>query len=200
MIERQPFNELAGEDRGWLRAKRWAKRHFSFASPRMVWGSLRVWNDDEIAPSAGFAPHTAMPGRRRLTRLPAAHPTAPLQSPVAMVRACRTRTSSRERATRVGRLQRPQTSCTTDTFFSVPPHRASYAHGDPTLAGAEGKDTTKSSAVGMGCRFVGPSSMPMGADCGQRRMNLEAILVHLAEPRKETHEFSSVGSPEWSAS
>jgi hypothetical protein len=56
MIERQPFNELAGEDRGWLRAK----RHFSFAAARMVWGSLRVWNDDEIAPSAGFPPHTAL--------------------------------------------------------------------------------------------------------------------------------------------
>src|SRR6201988_5410824 len=99
MIERQPFNELAGEDRGWLRAK----RHFSFASPRMVWGSLRVWNDDEIAPSAGFALPTLMPGRRRLMRLPAAHPTAQLQSPVSMVRACRTRTSSREPPPRVGR-------------------------------------------------------------------------------------------------
>jgi quercetin 2,3-dioxygenase len=57
MIERRPFNELAGEDRDWLKAK----HHFSFADygdpARMGWGSLRVWNDDEIAPNAGFPPH-----------------------------------------------------------------------------------------------------------------------------------------------
>jgi quercetin 2,3-dioxygenase len=57
MIERRPFNELAAEDRGWLKAK----QHFSFADhddpARMGWGSLRVWNDDEIAPNAGFPPH-----------------------------------------------------------------------------------------------------------------------------------------------
>ncbi len=57
MIERRPFNELAGEDRGWLKAR----HHFSFAGggdpARMGWGSLRVWNDDEIAPNAGFPSH-----------------------------------------------------------------------------------------------------------------------------------------------
>jgi Pirin len=57
MIERRPFNELAGADHGWLKAK----HHFSFgehADPtRMGWGTLRVWNDDEIAPNTGFPPH-----------------------------------------------------------------------------------------------------------------------------------------------
>src|SRR6476646_4820340 len=57
MIERRPFNKLGGEDHGWLKAK----HHFSFAdyhdASRMGWGSLRVWNDDEIAPKKGFPPH-----------------------------------------------------------------------------------------------------------------------------------------------
>ena len=57
MIERRPFNKLGGEDHGWLKAK----HHFSFAdyhdASRMGWGSLRVWNDDEIAPKTGFPPH-----------------------------------------------------------------------------------------------------------------------------------------------
>jgi redox-sensitive bicupin YhaK (pirin superfamily) len=57
MIERRPFNELGGEDRGWLKAK----HHFSFGehgdATRTGWGSLRVWNDDEIAPNTGFPPH-----------------------------------------------------------------------------------------------------------------------------------------------
>jgi redox-sensitive bicupin YhaK (pirin superfamily) len=57
MIERRPFNDLGGEDHGWLKAK----HHFSFAGyqdpGRMRWGSLRVWNDDEIAPNTGFPPH-----------------------------------------------------------------------------------------------------------------------------------------------
>src|ERR1700719_1727961 len=57
MIERRPFNELAGEDRDWLKAR----HHFRFFggdnSASMGWGSLRIWNDDEIAPNAGFPPH-----------------------------------------------------------------------------------------------------------------------------------------------
>ena len=57
MIERRPFNKLAGGDHGWLKAK----HHFSFADydnpGRAGWGSLRVWNDDEIAPDSGFPPH-----------------------------------------------------------------------------------------------------------------------------------------------
>jgi redox-sensitive bicupin YhaK (pirin superfamily) len=57
MIERRPFAELGGADHGWLKAK----HHFSFAGyhdpARMGWGSLRVWNDDEIAAKSGFPPH-----------------------------------------------------------------------------------------------------------------------------------------------
>jgi redox-sensitive bicupin YhaK (pirin superfamily) len=57
MIERRPFAELGGADEGWLKTR----HHFSFAGyrdpERMNWGALRVWNDDEIAPGAGFPPH-----------------------------------------------------------------------------------------------------------------------------------------------
>jgi len=57
MIERRPFHELLSENLGWLKAK----RHFSSAAQdglaRRGWGSLRIWNDDEIAPDAGFPPH-----------------------------------------------------------------------------------------------------------------------------------------------
>ena len=57
MIERRPFESLGGADHGWLKAK----HHFSFAGyndpKRMGWGSLRVWNDDEIAAKSGFPPH-----------------------------------------------------------------------------------------------------------------------------------------------
>jgi len=57
MIDRRPFTALGGADHGWLKAK----HHFSFAEyydpKRMGWGALRVWNDDEIAPGTGFAPH-----------------------------------------------------------------------------------------------------------------------------------------------
>jgi len=57
MIERRPFAELGGADEGWLKTR----HHFSFAGyrdpERMHWGALRVWNDDEIAPGAGFPPH-----------------------------------------------------------------------------------------------------------------------------------------------
>ena len=57
MIERRPFDALGGADYDWLKAK----HHFSFGEygdpTRMGWGSLRVWNDDEIAPGTGFPPH-----------------------------------------------------------------------------------------------------------------------------------------------
>jgi quercetin 2,3-dioxygenase len=57
MIDRRPFEALGHADHGWLKAR----HHFSFADyrdpERMRWGSLRVWNDDEIAPDAGFPPH-----------------------------------------------------------------------------------------------------------------------------------------------
>ena len=57
MIEHRPFNGLGAVDHGWLKAK----HHFSFGgyhdATRMGWGSLRIWNDDEIAPNTGFPPH-----------------------------------------------------------------------------------------------------------------------------------------------
>jgi redox-sensitive bicupin YhaK (pirin superfamily) len=57
MIELRPFANLGGDNHGWLDAK----HHFSFAGyydpARMNWGSLRVWNDDTIAPHTGFPPH-----------------------------------------------------------------------------------------------------------------------------------------------
>jgi redox-sensitive bicupin YhaK (pirin superfamily) len=57
MIEVRPFNKLGSADHGWLKAR----HHFSFGSYRdpdnLGFGSLRVWNDDEIAPNSGFPPH-----------------------------------------------------------------------------------------------------------------------------------------------
>src|SRR3954464_13489186 len=57
MIELRAFKGLGGADHGWLKAK----HHFSFGGyydpERMGWGSIRVWNDDEIAPHTGFPPH-----------------------------------------------------------------------------------------------------------------------------------------------
>jgi quercetin 2,3-dioxygenase len=57
MIELRPFNAIGHAAHGWLDAR----HHFSFARyqdpTRMGWGSIRVWNDDEIAPHTGFAPH-----------------------------------------------------------------------------------------------------------------------------------------------
>ncbi|ANN76501.1 pirin family protein [Bordetella flabilis] len=62
MIERRPFATLGRARQGWLDAK----HHFSFAGyqdpERMRWGALRAWNDETIAPGAGFPPrlHTDM--------------------------------------------------------------------------------------------------------------------------------------------
>jgi len=57
MIELRPFASLGHADHGWLDAH----HHFSFSDyldrHRMLWGRLRVWNDDVIAPGTGFAPH-----------------------------------------------------------------------------------------------------------------------------------------------
>ncbi|MEZ0218679.1 pirin family protein [Tardiphaga sp. 866_E4_N2_1] len=57
MIDLRPFDKLGGADHGWLKAK----HHFSFGShydpENMGHGSLRVWNDDEIAPNTGFPAH-----------------------------------------------------------------------------------------------------------------------------------------------
>jgi quercetin 2,3-dioxygenase len=58
MIERRPFDELPSEDLGWLKGR----HHFSSAAQddplRSVWGCMRVWNDEEIAPNAGLALET----------------------------------------------------------------------------------------------------------------------------------------------
>jgi redox-sensitive bicupin YhaK (pirin superfamily) len=55
VIERRPFDALAGEDLGGLKAR----LHFSSAleGDRAVpgWGCMRVLNDEEIAPNSGFA-------------------------------------------------------------------------------------------------------------------------------------------------
>jgi redox-sensitive bicupin YhaK (pirin superfamily) len=57
MIEKRTFGSLGHADHGWLDAH----HHFSFADyyepGRMGWGSIRVWNDDTIAPNSGFPPH-----------------------------------------------------------------------------------------------------------------------------------------------
>lgn len=57
MIEKREFASLGNANHGWLNAH----HHFSFADyhdpSRMGWGSIRVWNDDEIAPNTGFPPH-----------------------------------------------------------------------------------------------------------------------------------------------
>ncbi|HUC16202.1 MAG TPA: pirin family protein [Acetobacteraceae bacterium] len=57
MIDIRPYGSLGGANHGWLDTK----HHFSFDSyhdpARMGWGTLRVWNDDEIAPESGFPPH-----------------------------------------------------------------------------------------------------------------------------------------------
>ena len=57
MLDLRPFDTLGGANHGWLKAR----HHFSFARyfnpERMGHGTLRVWNDDEIAPNTGFPPH-----------------------------------------------------------------------------------------------------------------------------------------------
>jgi len=57
MIEHRPFASLAGTEGGWLKAK----LHFAFGGmgrpEHGPLGALRVWNDDEFAPSSGFPLH-----------------------------------------------------------------------------------------------------------------------------------------------
>ncbi len=57
MIDIRKFETLGSANHGWLDAH----HHFSFSSyhdpRRMGWGSIRVWNDDMIAPHTGFPPH-----------------------------------------------------------------------------------------------------------------------------------------------
>jgi redox-sensitive bicupin YhaK (pirin superfamily) len=54
VIERRPFGSLPGDERSWLKAR----HHFPFDDIRDSWGALFMWNDDEIAPAGGFAPHS----------------------------------------------------------------------------------------------------------------------------------------------
>jgi hypothetical protein len=54
LIERRPFESLPGDERAWLRAR----RHFLIDGAGDGWGALLMWNDDEIAPAGGFAPHS----------------------------------------------------------------------------------------------------------------------------------------------
>jgi quercetin 2,3-dioxygenase len=57
MIDKRSFDSLGRFRNDWLNAR----HHFSFGGyhdpRRMGWGSIRVWNDDEIAPQTGFDPH-----------------------------------------------------------------------------------------------------------------------------------------------
>ena len=57
MIEHRPFETLGSTEQGWLKAK----LHFDFAGmgnpDHRPLGPLKVWNDDEFAPSSGFPLH-----------------------------------------------------------------------------------------------------------------------------------------------
>jgi len=57
MIEHRSINDIGGTQLEWLRAK----HHFAigpYGNPvHTPLGNLYVWNDDEIAPHAGFPPH-----------------------------------------------------------------------------------------------------------------------------------------------
>ena len=55
MIERRPFDELPSEDLGWLKARSHLSPAAKDDASRSSWGCMRVWNDEEIAPNAGFA-------------------------------------------------------------------------------------------------------------------------------------------------
>src|SRR5690554_8134546 len=58
MIELRPYQKLGGGQHDWLDTR----HHFSFAHyydpDRMHWRTLRVWNDDLIAPHSGFPRHS----------------------------------------------------------------------------------------------------------------------------------------------
>ena len=57
MLDLRPFSQLGTTNTDWLDSR----HHFSFAdyldADRMGHGSLRVWNDDIIAPNSGFPMH-----------------------------------------------------------------------------------------------------------------------------------------------
>jgi quercetin 2,3-dioxygenase len=48
MIEHKPYLSLHAAERDWLKARHHITR---------TWGTLRAWNDDEIAPNGGFPSH-----------------------------------------------------------------------------------------------------------------------------------------------
>jgi quercetin 2,3-dioxygenase len=58
MIEKRAFTTLGKFRNNWLNAR----HHFSFSNyrdpARDQWGTIRVWNDDEIEAGQGFAPHS----------------------------------------------------------------------------------------------------------------------------------------------
>ena len=58
MIEKRAFTTLGRFQNNWLNAR----HHFSFSSyrdpARDQWGTIRVWNDDEIEAGQGFTPHS----------------------------------------------------------------------------------------------------------------------------------------------
>lgn len=54
MIERKAFDELAGEDIGWLTVRRHFRSTAKGVLSGAAWGCVQVWNDEEIAPSAGL--------------------------------------------------------------------------------------------------------------------------------------------------
>lgn len=57
MIEHRRLHDIGGSKHGWLKSK----HHFAighYGNPaHLPVGNLYVWNDDEIAPHAGFPPH-----------------------------------------------------------------------------------------------------------------------------------------------
>lgn len=55
MIEHRPFDELPSEDLGWLKVRRHFRSTTRDHSSGAGWGCIHVWNDEEIAPNAGFA-------------------------------------------------------------------------------------------------------------------------------------------------
>jgi redox-sensitive bicupin YhaK (pirin superfamily) len=55
MIERRPFDQLPSEDLGWLKTRRHVCSTAKDDPSRSSWGCMRAWNDEEIAPNAGFA-------------------------------------------------------------------------------------------------------------------------------------------------
>lgn len=54
MIERRPFDDLPSENLGWLKARRHLCSSAKDEPSQHGWGCMSIWNDEEIAPNAGF--------------------------------------------------------------------------------------------------------------------------------------------------